>query len=344
MKQCRFIAKSTGLQCKNKAISGSLCLIHYPKKAGLIIGAILTILGVFLGVLFDEPIRIHLPKLSWFYFLDNERPKIERINPDIISKKSIPKETEFFSISVSDQSSGLNLERSNIKILYKDNINFQMIGCNTEKSDLNFCIKPKKPFKYGEYRLRLALMDNAGNLLERSLQFVVREKEDIKITVTGKKFIDSKMKKLFNPFFQKYRTIANDFKFSTLSIYLKNNMAKAILRDLYLTINAPKSIFSLEQIGCVEAKGYNSYVLAEGFDQRLRGHIFASERYLDIEEIAPHGFLRFVALIGEPKTTKKLHLEARYHDEIRAFGHYICEGYGSTEMRRLHKSYTIKWQ
>ena len=250
MKQCKAIAKTTNAQCKKSALLGTdYCYIHFPKTHAIITIVIGALLGLFLGVIFSESLSGFLSQSRFFYYLDRELPKVESIAPSIRFNNRVDKGTKRFLASISDRGSGLRLSHCNFEIYFKENQSWQLMDSNLDKTDSTLELRLETPFGYGEYFLKLSLVDKAGNRLEAPVPFIVREKEDISIGVTCVKYTDSYKRDIFSSFFQENKSMAGEFDYYIFEIAIANNTVGAVLRNLHLTINVQLVIFSFKEIG-----------------------------------------------------------------------------------------------
>jgi hypothetical protein len=343
MKQCKAIAKTTGAQCKKRALPGThYCYIHYPKTQAIITIVIGALLGLFLGVIFSESLSGFLSQSRLFHYLDRDSPKIENIVPSISFNNRVHKETKRFLASISDRGSGLRLSDCNFEIYFKENQSLRLIEGNSNKTDSALELRLERPLQYGEYSVKLSLEDKAGNCVEESLPFIVREENDVEISCTCADYEDSADREIFSFFFQEYKQMAEDLEWHIFNIAISNGTARAMLRDIHLTVDLQLTIFSFKEIGSVKAKKIESYLLAEALDKTLpKGHVFLSQRYLHIEEMAPGGLIHLSILAGRTKTMKE---KSQLPRQIDFYGTYTSEGYGTTEVCKLRRAVPIKYQ
>ena len=343
MKQCNAIAKKTNAQCKNRALPWTnYCIRHYLKKRAwsMMILVSGSLVGITLAVIFSHPLTLALSRCRLFYYLDTHEPIVESIVPNINSIDNVHKDTKIFKVLYSDIGSGLDLSKSNIKIRYKVNQKYEpLIGKeNDTDSALNFIVK--KELQYGEYLFEVSLVDKANNEVTFSKPFIVREDKDIEVGVIRYKYEDFSKKRIFTAFFKKRKKLVKRYDFYVYLFQVRNESTKAILRDLYLTIDAQLVIFVWEEISNINVEGVKSYVLAETFDKSIpKERVYLSQRYLNIEKIAPRGFITFAVLLGGAKGLPSTE-ERPIH--VGIFGTYISEGYGRSELRKLRLWVPIK--
>ncbi len=335
-KYCSAFVKSSNQQCKKTTLPfTNYCWWHYPKKALIIEFFIVFILTLTLS----DPSICFLSKISVFYYLDKNKPFVEKIVPPIDRSSLVDKTTKYFEIICGDKDSGLNLDKSYLKISRNENQTYTAINGKLDKTNFSFNFSLEKELKDGEYLLEVVLVDKANNKNEFRAPFVVREKDELTFSVSYRKFEDSSDadRKIFNGLFESKNDLLENFEFYICKLDIRNKDSIAILRDIYLTIDDDSGgiFFEWEQVGNLNAKGLEVYGnLAESVDKRQKGRIYVGQNFLKIDEIGPRGFLTLYYLIGKNKSFLKSLDNIPEH--IAIYGTYLSEGYGSSESRRVN--------
>ncbi len=305
-KLCGAFVKNTNQQCKKKPLPfANYCWWHYPKKALIVEFFIVFILTLTLS----DPSIHFLSKIPIFYYLDKNKPLVEKIIPAIDKSSLVDKTTKYFKISCEDKDSELNLDKSYLKISRKENQAYIPISGKLDKTNFSFNFSLEKELKYGEYLLEVLLVDKADNENEFRVPFVVREKDELAFSTSYRKFEDSSVddRKLFSDFFESKKGLVEHFEFYICKLDIRNKDSIAILRDIYLTINDDSGgiFFEWEQVGNLNTKGLEVYGdFAESFDKRRKGRIYGGQN-LKIDEIVQRGFLILYYLIGKDKSFLK---------------------------------------
>lgn len=336
IKYCREWVEGTGCRCKKRAILGNHCWLHYPKKEPIITLVIGSFLGLFVTLLFYDPLVHFLSKRTLFYYLDKKAPLIENITPDV-TRQSIDKTTKFFKLSFVESDSGLNSLQSYIKISYKDKEGYKSLpgALKITKSELGYTLE--KEFKYGEYLFVARLVDRANNRTEFSTPFVIRENDELTAFVsydTYENASDSD-RKIFDHFFENKEDFFQNFKLYIYKLTIGNKDDIAILKDIFLTVDMSDMFFCWEQIGNLHATIANIYGSApESFDKRVKGRFYIGQCFLNIEEIGPNGFISFLILVGRSKLLPAP--KEKIWEGIDIYGRYLSEGFGSSESRKVN--------
>jgi len=300
IKLCKSWVENKNARCEKRAMWGTnYCWWHYPKKEPIITLMIGAFLGLFVTLIFYDPLAYFLSKYPLFYHLDKKAPLVENVIPDVTRLQSIDKTTKFFKVSFTEKDSGLNSLQSYIKISYKDKEGDKSLQgvLKRTNSELNFALE--KELKYGEYLFDATLVDRANNKSEFKSPFVVREKDELIASVgydTYENASDSD-REIFSSFIENNK---ESLKYSKLYIYKlgignKDNIAN--LKDVYLHIEMPDEFRCWEQVGNYNATKAEIYgTAAESFDKRTKGHIYMNLNYLKLKEIGPDGAAIFLIL------------------------------------------------
>lgn len=335
-KKCNAFVQKNNKQCQKAALPfTNYCWWHYPKKALIIEFVIVFILTLTLS----DPSKHFLSKIPVFYYLDQNKPFIEKIVPPIDRSSLIDKTTKYFEIFCGDKDSGLNLDKSYLKISRNENQAYAPISGKLDKTNFGFNFSLEKELKDGEYLLEVVLVDKADNKNEFRTPFVVREKNELAFSISYRKFENNSVadRKIFNGFFESKKDLVEHFEFYICKLDIRNRDSIAILKDIYLTIDDDSGgiFFEWEQVGNLNAKGLEVYGnLAESVDKRQKGRIHIGQNFLRIDEIGQRGFLTLYYLIGKNKSFLKS--QDKIPEHIVIYGTYLSEGYGSSESRKVN--------
>ncbi len=340
IKYCKAWSENKNTRCSNRAMWGTnYCWSHYPKKALIVEFCIVFILTLIL----NDPAVYLLSKISPFHYLDKNKPFIDAIVPAIDKLSSIDKTTEHLIIFCSDKESGLNLDKSSLKISRKENQTYIPISGKLDKKDSSISFSPEKKLEDGEYLFEALLVDKANNITKCSQPFVVRETYELNAFVSYDSYDNSSEsdKILFTSFFENNKGYFKNYNFYIYKLSIGNNDNIAILKDIYLKINMPEEILCCEQIG-----NYNATKAdfigpdAEALHKRIKGYIYCSYNSLNLKQIGPHGIVTFYILTGLNKLLEEP--DDKIWTVIEIDGKYLSEGYGSVENRKIYIKIPIK--
>lgn len=340
-KQCNAFVKSNNQQCsKTPLLFTNYCWWHYPKKA-LILEFFLVII---LTLIFNEPLTYLVSQIPFLYYVDREKPRIERISPEIDKISYIEGKIDHFEVFCSDKYSGINAAKSNIEIQFKTRDGYRRLEGQLNKSGSMFSFKPKKELKYGEYLFEVLVTDKANNENKQVIPFIMKPKNELSVTVISDDFINSPYKDMFKDFIENKKSL---LEFNPpqyiYQLSIGNNFNNsAYLKDLYFTIDTSGGIFlAWEELGHIEANGIETINLPEALDKRIQeGRVYLSQKFIHIDKIAPGGLVRFIILIGgmPPSMPRKNDV----WEGLQLNGTYLSEGYGRSERRDIkfliHKS------
>ncbi len=347
MKQCNAFVKKTDAQCKNKSLFGSsYCFFHYPKKEATLTILASSLIGLFLSVMFSEPLTRILSKCPILYFVDKNKPIIESTTPDIKKLSTLDKNTKVFKVIYSDKDSGLNFANSYVKITYKNGEGYRPVEGKLNKTNSEFSLNVEKELEYGEYLFEALLMDKAGNRVEILEKFVIEEKGGFSFGVNCYKFEKYEHQDTFNTFFESEAGKNEEFtKLFDFYVYIFNAFnpnSKVILKNAYLTINTGETIFDIKEIRNYLVRGIKTFNMLETLNKELpTGHMFSSDGLLNIDEMAPRGLLSFAILVGVNKKMHE-HLHSSKNETLRVDGVYSSEGYGVSELNEIDVMLPIK--
>lgn len=340
---CKAWSENSNTRCPNKAISGSdYCWSHYPKRAFIIEFFVVFLLTFFLTLTVNDPAISFLSKFRIFYYLDKNAPIINTIKPALDKISSVDKTTEYFELFYSDKDSGLNIKKSSLVVSQKENQIYIPIKGKTDKNNSSLIFIPEKKLGNGEYLFEALLIDKANNITPFNKPFTIRETYELTYFVSYNAYDSSSEsdRKLFNSFFENKKDLFKDYTFYIYKLSLSNTDV-AILKDIYLDINMPETIFFWEQIGNYNASDIEICgSAAESFDKRFKGYVYASSNSLKLRQLGPHGVITLYVLTGI--NNKLMEPENKLPKWIDIGGRYISEGYGGAETRDVFTRIALK--
>ncbi|MEE9443357.1 MAG: hypothetical protein V3V99_11900 [candidate division Zixibacteria bacterium] len=303
--QCNAIAISTKSQCKNKALWGTkYCWVHYPKSQ-IIVATLFTLI---VSILFSEPINYVLSKYTFLNYLDNTSPIITGIFPDVSIEKKVNKTTESFIVYYSEDGAGLDLDKCKIDLRLRNGNSFESIYGKLIQYPESLSFKLDEELAYGDYLMGLLIADKAGNYIKDNYEFSVIEQVDLDVSINYSHITALDIARKFPNFFK--TKINNEFAdslgFLLYTIELTNHADNLWIKDLSLTVWLTGLILDWIEVGHDKAEDIESYIKAESMNKLIpKGHLLLGERSLKIDEIAPHGWIKFIALIGLHKISHR---------------------------------------
>ena len=343
--RCKAFVTATNTQCKNRAIRGTnYCWVHYPKKQLFISVIFSALISLVLTTLFIEPISYALSKFTWLNYLDNRDPVIWAITPDLQTMIYIDKNTKSFGVRCSDNESGLDVGECEINLFIDDVDSLKSIkGKLTVYNDsINFDLDEE--LEYGHYNLYITVTDKAGNICKANYTFSVVEQVDLKSSVHYSRITELDIKRKFPTFYEKRSdSFGESYDYLIYTLYLSNRSGNLWFNDLYLTLNVERPIFGFVEAGSWEAKYLESYNIAEETNKLIpKNHVYSSTRYIEIKEIAPGGWLKFIILVGFSKefnrelfSSEDFILPNKSLERISLYGRYVSKGYDKSENKRI---------
>jgi hypothetical protein len=345
---CQAWSGNKNSRCSNRAMRGTnYCWWHYPKKALIVEFLIVFILTLTLS----DPCIHFLSKIPIFYYLDKNKPLIEEIVPPIDKSSLVDKTTKYFEIFCRDNDSGLNLDKSYLKVSRKENQTYTPISGKLDKRNFSIRFSPEKELQYGEYLFEAMLVDRANNKSEFKTPFVVREKDEL-IALVGYDTYENASdpdRKIFSSFIEDNKESLKYSKLYICKLYIGNKDNIANLKDVYLHIEMPDEIRCWEQVGNFNATKAEIYgTAAESFNKTFKGRIYANWNYLKLEKIGPSGATIFLILASRttmPIESEEIILERERRLEnmgVDIYGTCLSEGYGSSESRKVRLNISRK--
>lgn len=331
MKYCNAFVQKHASQCKKYAIPGSgYCFIHQPKRELLLSTLIGVILGLFTTILFNDPITTFLSRFNLFHYLDKEQPSMSSLIPNIKKNNTIDRLNKKFILSFDDKGSGIDIQSGSITIEHKKNDKFIMVQGKLNRSDSTLVFLTNEELEYGEYFLKASIKDYADNQITFSQTFYVKVPHEIGFHLKSYEFEKYKGKHIFASFLE-----SNPFENFNLYVYelnIHNKGYNSIISNLYLTLDVGIVVLQLKVYGSLHAKGITSYSSSE-LSPHMKNRLYLSQRFLNIEELAPHGIIFFALLVGENRKLPILKKNAP--KSLYVSGTYISEGIGKTETRQI---------
>ena len=340
-KQCQAIAVSTNAQCKMTPLPGSkYCFHHYPKRSAIVAAFLGAILSLILSVIFWNPLSGSLSKYRPFYYLDKERPTITKTSPEINTNSNVFYEMDTLTILAEDEGSGIDFEKSSIAIYRKENHTITKVNCNLDITNATFEIKPSNVLRSGEYSIEFHLVDKASNVVDTLYPLVIKDKENLNVSIQARAYTPTNIKDQFSTFIEKHSDLIEGYQIYVFNVYMHNPTESSFLRDIYVSIDTEAVIFSCVEVGLFQVKGFESYSLAESMDQMLpEERVFLPQRFLKVEEMAPDGLVHISILCGIFKE-----FEVYFPQSCGVFGTYIYDGYGIREICRIKSWIPIEYQ
>lgn len=333
IKPCKSWVENKNARCEKRAMWGTnYCWWHYPKKA-LIFEFFLVIL---LTLIFNEPLTYLISKIPFLYYVDREKPSVERIVPGIDKISQIEEKIDHFEVFCADKYSGINPAKSNIEIQYKNTNGYNRIEGELNKNGSTLIFKPKKELKYGEYLFVLLVTDKANNENKLTIPFAIRPNDELNVTLKSGNFENSPYKNMFKDFIENKKSLI-EFNppqyIYELSISNKpENIAS--LKDIFLTVGntSGRILLSAEELGHHNANGIEILNAMETLDRRSKNRAYSSDTFIHIDTIAQYGSVNFIILAS--KRPEMLN-DNNIQEGLEIWGTYLSEGYGRSERRRI---------
>lgn len=156
------------------------------RSISALLSVLVTILSVVITVLlspfFNDFVSKYLP------YLDMKPPQITGIAPDIRNTVLVDARISDFVIYYDEKGSGLSLKDSKISIERK--LDRRPIASQLEVKSGELHLVLDDTLDYGEYLIDMRLVDHKGNQTQLTLPFLIREGNDIKLTLHAHRFDD----------------------------------------------------------------------------------------------------------------------------------------------------------
>lgn len=176
--------------------------------------------------------------------------------------------------------------------------------------------------------LTVLFFEDLNNLRRR---FLVKEQEDLEISVSYETFNESQDKKEFLEFVGERKKLLSNSELFIYNINFRNKADKLLLRSMHITVDLSNIVYDWQEIGSFKVKNAIDYHLIDSANKGIsKKRAFVSQRFLRIDEIAPGGFIAFRVLAGSAKRRSKPSTM-----NVGIFGNYISEGYGNTEIKEI---------
>ena len=307
---------------------------------GILVATIITII---ITIMLSAPIKNKITKYSLFYFLDKDMPIIQGIEPELNQDVKTFDRLESFIIFIDDEHSGLNDSKSSISLYKMNNQSSQEVDCALYFKDFKFEFIPLKELEKGEYFIELEIADNSNNILEKSYSFVIKEKNDIAISIRSRSYSESYINQ-FTDFVEKHTKTVDNVLLYIYTIVISNKSNTSYLNDIFITLEAGVTIFDWIELGNHGVTGFEAISTIESLNKlKPKGRAFSGQQSIRMEKMAPYGHVRFAILGGTYKIPTP-HYSSTLPNSFSSYGTYEYDGDGIRKKYKIHDSVEIKYE
>jgi len=93
-----------------------------------------ALLGLFLPLLFTDPLKAFLSRHTPLHYLDNQQPIIKKMQPDIRKYTNLDRKTKSFRITCSEKGAGLNYSKCGLTISFVNGSSYKPVEGTLKKS------------------------------------------------------------------------------------------------------------------------------------------------------------------------------------------------------------------